>query len=379
MSPWYPSAAHRFAVHLTVLTALSAAGLASADAREGRRRKSRRAVAKSPTSAGLRHVGHPKVVVARREHVRSYAEAAEAFKRIASAEFPVSNAKLDIKEKPAELLEEIQVERPRVVLAMGPFAGKIMRHGLKPAVPVVFAFVSQRPDTTVPHGGWLVHGARSAVVLGWVRLIFPRVKSVAVVVRDPQSELARAFRAACRQGGVKPLFAVARTAKEVPRSVAALMPKRPGAVWLGHWVSLYPSHVLRQLERLQLVFRVPVIGLAQRHAQRHGLFMAIDASPDEVAQAAYRLIRRWVGSWLRVQRSRRGGGRRRRERTRRGSRSRSRELRSVVKRDPSQLVSERVATGRVTLNLRSAGRLGVPAEAVKRARAAGAVVAKVSR
>ncbi|MFH2008083.1 MAG: hypothetical protein ABI333_15990 [bacterium] len=291
----------------------------------------------------------------RRGNVREFARAAKAFRRVST--FPVGEVVLEPGQSQKDLLEDIEDAKPKVVLALGPMAAGVLSRGLG-AVPVVFAYLSRRPATTALHGGWLALGARSQHVLQWVERLRPGVKTAAVVVRDGGGALATSFRKACRRAGIKALVAVAMSSGGALRSVVALMTQRPGALWLGHHVELYPPAVLRQLVQLQARFRMVVVGLTPEHT-RVGLAMSLDGGPEQVARAAHELIRSRIRRWLLSRPARRNdsGG------------SRGRGTSPQPKPEASQLTLQEVKVERVTLNERSAAALGLD---WKRAVAAGA-------
>lgn len=340
-----PIALPASAIWLMLATVL-ASSIPTAEARRRKRRHRKKAVVTAPQRAAreLTQVGSPKVVVVRRAGVRAFRLASVAFRKDLS--FPAGEVVLDPATPPAEQQEDIVDAKPKILLALGPGAASLLAKG-GVGVPVVFGYVSSRPVTTVRQGGWLSQATASRRVLRWVLRLVGRARSrrVAVVVRDGKGSLARDFRAACGQLGIQPVVIVAPVATDVVRRVAAALKRRPGAVWLGHHVGLYPPAVLRQLRRIQAQFRLPMVGLTRQHV-KDGLVLAVDATPAQLARAAQRLIRRRVGKWtLGVQPRKTDKGR----------------------AQASRLFREVVVADRITLNTRAASGLGLDPRAALKA------------
>ncbi len=320
-----------------ILAAVLVSSIPTAEARRRRRRRRKKAkvTKKVVVPPDIARVGSPKVVVVRRQNVRAFREASAAFRK--DLAFPTAEVVLDPANPPKEQLEDIADAKPKIILALGPGAASVLAKG-GAGVPVVFGYVSGRPVTAVRQGGWLSSTDSSRRVLRWLQRLVGRLRRAAVVVRDGKGSLAVGFRKACRRLGIKPIVIVAASSALVVRRVVAALKGRPDGLWLGRSVGLYPPGVLRQLRRIQVQFRVPVVGLTRQHVKQ-GLVLAVDASPAQIARAASRLIRRRVAQWLlRV-------GRRK----------------SGVKRavQASRLFRETVNADRITLNTRAARTLGL--------------------
>jgi hypothetical protein len=328
-----------------ILAAVLASSIPTAEARRRRRsrRKKARVAKKVRVDRDLKQVGSPKVVVVRRQNVRAFRLASLAFRK--GLAFPTGEVVLDPATPASEQLEDIDEAKPKVILALGPGAASVVAKG-GAGVPVVFAYVAGRPVTAVRQGGWLSVGASSRRVLVWLRRLVGRLRRVAVVVRDGKGSLARDFRAACARLGLQPVIIVAASARNVVRQIVAALKQRPDGLWLGHHVGLYPPSVLRQIQRIQVQFRLPVVGLTRLHVKQ-GLVLAVDATPAQIARAARRLIRSRVARWLVPV-----GGRGRRVR---------------VPARASQLFGGVVEADRVTLNRRTARAIGLNPKAALKA------------
>lgn len=291
----------------------------------------------------LKLVGSPKIVVVRRRNVRTFRVVSLAFRK--DLALPTGEVVLDPATPPKEQLEDIGDAKPKVIFALGPGAASVLSKG-GAGVPVVFGYVSGRPVTAVRQGGWISQATSSRQVLLWLRRLVGRLRRVAVVVRDGKGSLARDFRAACRRLSIQPVIILAASAADVTRRVVAALKSRLDGLWLGRHVGLYPRGVLRQLRRIQALFRLPVVGLTRHHVKQ-GLVLALDATPAALARAARRLIRRRLGQWLLP------AGRRKR-----------RNKRSVL---ASQLYREVVEADRVTLSKRTARALGLDPRAALKA------------
>ncbi len=328
-----------------MLTAVLVASIPTAEARRHRRsrRKKAKVVKKERVARALKAVGSPKIVVVRRQNVREFRLASLAFRQ--NLALPADELALDPTTPPSEQLEDIEDAKPKVILALGPGAAAVLAKG-GAGVPVVFGYVSSRPVTAVRQGGWLTMASSSRRVLVWLRRLVGRLRRVAVVVPDSKGSLARDFRAACRRLSIQPVIIVATSSADVLRGVVAALKKRPDGLWLGRRVGLYPLAVLRQLRRIQAQFRLPVVGLTREHVKQ-GLVLAVDATPEQMAKAARRLIRRRLAQWL-LPAGRPG---------RRGK--------SAVR--ASQLFHEEVQADRVSLNTRTARALGFNPQAALKA------------
>jgi len=334
-----------------VLAAVLASSVPIAEARRRKRRRRKKAkvtrkvkrAKKERLERELKQVGSPKIVVVRRQNVRTFRLVSLALRK--DLAFPTGEVVLDPTTPPKEQLEDIGDAKPKVILALGSGAASVLAKG-GAGVPVVFCYVSGRPVTAVRQGGWLSQATSSRQVLLWLRRLVGRLRRVAVVVRDGKGALAVDFRAACRRLGIQPVVIVAASAADVTRRVVAALKSRPDGLWLGHHVGLYPLGVVRQLRRIQAQFRLPVVGLTRQHVSQ-GLALAVDATPAAVARAARRLIRRRLGRWLLPP----GRRKRRDKRTVMASRL----YRGVVKAD------------RVTLSTRTARALGLDPRAALKA------------
>jgi len=328
-----------------ILAVVLASSIPTAEARRRNRRRRKKAQKATPEVVAKRstQVGSPKVLVVRRQNVRAFRLASLAFRK--DLALPSGEVILDPSTPATEQLEDILDAKPKVILALGPGAASVLSRG-GAGVPVVYGYVTQRPVTTVRQGGWLAPATSSRRVLVWLGRLVSRLRRVAVVVRDPKGSLAQDFRAACRHRGVQPVVIVAGSAADVTRRVVAALKQRPDALWLGQHVELYPLGVLRQLRRIQALFRLPMVGLSPEHVKQ-GLVLALDASPAQVALAARRLIQRRLAAWLLP-----------------SARGPRREKRAP---QASQLFREEAQADRISLGSRTAKALGLDPQAALKA------------
>jgi hypothetical protein len=333
-----------------MLAAVLVSSIPTAQARRRRRRRPAKPRVERPTSGAqhLRRVGNPRVVVVRRQGVRDFRLAAAAFR--GSITFPTTELALDRAMPPKDLLEDIADAKPKIIVALGPWAARVLARGLAD-VPVVFGYLPGLPTTSALQGGWLSLAPSSPQVVRWLERLVPRLRRVALVVADAKDALAVDFEKACRHRGIQPVVVVATSAADVPSRVVLALKQRPDALWLGRDVALYPPAVLLQLRRLQALHRIPLVGITREHA-RQGLVLAVDASPARMAEAARRLVRRKVASWLLP-------GAARPRRAARGA--------TVPPLRASRLVREVLVPDRVTVNTVAARALGLDPGAALRA------------